>query len=203
MSDYYELLNVAKDATDDEIRTNYRHLAMQWHPDRNNGSKEAEEKFKEISEAYSVLSDPDKRRAYDARPLEETWNANWGSSFTPEQATYMFLNEMYKLATEMTMHNVKWNEIARALIDRGCPESVARSIAKQIETRRKALIRSGAKPYFWRSAVSVFFGLMVFTVFGGFGLGILGFIGLCLFLSGAYNLFRALYFFVTGNAPRS
>lgn len=64
-ADYYEVLQVAKTATDQEIKTSYRKLAMQYHPDRNPGDKTAEEKFKECSEAYGVLSDPQKRAAYD------------------------------------------------------------------------------------------------------------------------------------------
>ena len=64
-TDYYELLEIERTASDGEIKTAYRKLAMKWHPDRNPGNKEAEEKFKECSEAYSVLSDADKRAAYD------------------------------------------------------------------------------------------------------------------------------------------
>ena len=63
--DYYEVLGVAKTATPDEIKKAYRKLALQYHPDRNPGNKEAEEKFKEAAEAYGVLSDPDKRKRYD------------------------------------------------------------------------------------------------------------------------------------------
>lgn len=62
---YYETLSVTRTATDSEIKTSYRKLAMQWHPDRNKGDKAAETKFKEISEAYDVLKDGDKRAAYD------------------------------------------------------------------------------------------------------------------------------------------
>jgi len=63
--DYYELLGVKKTATDDEIKKAYRSLAKKYHPDKNKGNKEAEAKFKEISEAYAVLSDKDKRDQYD------------------------------------------------------------------------------------------------------------------------------------------
>lgn len=63
--DYYEVLGVNKNATVDEIKKAYRKKAIQYHPDKNPGDKEAEEKFKEAAEAYSVLSDPDKRAKYD------------------------------------------------------------------------------------------------------------------------------------------
>jgi len=63
--DYYSLLNVQRSASADEIKKAYRKLAMQYHPDKNPGDKKAEEKFKEFSEAYEVLSDPKKREMYD------------------------------------------------------------------------------------------------------------------------------------------
>jgi curved DNA-binding protein len=77
--DYYEVLGVSRDATEDQIRNAYRKLARKHHPDVNPGDKTAEEKFKELNEAYSVLSDPQKRRQYDS--LGAGWRA--GSEFRP------------------------------------------------------------------------------------------------------------------------
>ncbi|MFQ5585590.1 MAG: DnaJ C-terminal domain-containing protein [Thermodesulfobacteriota bacterium] len=63
--DYYSILGITKDASEEQIKTAYRKLALKYHPDRNPDDKKAEEKFKEISEAYAVLSDKEKRRKYD------------------------------------------------------------------------------------------------------------------------------------------
>ncbi|MDR2426121.1 MAG: molecular chaperone DnaJ [Endomicrobium sp.] len=76
--DYYEVLGVTKTASVDEIKSAYRKLALKYHPDKNPGNKEAEEKFKEINEAYEVLSDAQKKQHYDAFGHDA---ANGGSPF--------------------------------------------------------------------------------------------------------------------------
>ena len=63
--DYYEVLGVDKNVTPEDLKKAYRKLALKYHPDRNPGDKEAEEKFKEAAEAYDVLSNPDKKARYD------------------------------------------------------------------------------------------------------------------------------------------
>ena len=80
MSDYYQLLGVPRTASQKDIRSAYRSLARQFHPDVNAGEKASEEKFKEINEAYSVLSDQDKRRKYDR------YGDNWAHSDQMDEA---------------------------------------------------------------------------------------------------------------------
>src|SRR5574344_2536881 len=82
MEDLYETLGVSKTATQEEIKKAYRNLAFKYHPDRNPGDKAAEEKFKQINSAYSVLGDETKRRQYDSyNSADDYQNAqNYGGS---------------------------------------------------------------------------------------------------------------------------
>ncbi|MCS7311820.1 MAG: molecular chaperone DnaJ [Acidobacteria bacterium] len=87
MKDYYAILGVSRNATEEEIKKAYRRLALQYHPDRNPGNKEAEEKFKEITEAYSVLIDKEKRAIYDrygTEGLHRHVGADPGRYWNPE-----------------------------------------------------------------------------------------------------------------------
>lgn len=63
--DYYEVLGIDKSASEKELKSAYRKLAKKYHPDANPGDKQSEEKFKELSEAYDILKDPEKRKLYD------------------------------------------------------------------------------------------------------------------------------------------
>ena len=81
--DYYEVLGVQKTATDDEIKKAYRKIAIKYHPDRNPGNKEAEEKFKEAAEAYDILHDQQKRSSYDQFGFEGPQGAGgFGGGFS-------------------------------------------------------------------------------------------------------------------------
>ena len=93
--DYYDVLGTSKTATEDDIRKAYRSLARKYHPDVNPGDKSAEERFKEINEAYEVLSDPDRRKRYDE--LGPNWKA--GSDFTPPPGWQNAVRDLMGLAT--------------------------------------------------------------------------------------------------------
>ncbi len=93
--DYYEILGIKKDATQDQIKKAYRKLAKQYHPDANPGNKKAEEKFKEINEAYEVLGDEEKRKKYDRFGSE--FNFTNGFDFDPSQ--FGFGNMRYEYRT--------------------------------------------------------------------------------------------------------
>jgi len=80
MKDYYSILDLDKSATVDDIKKSYRKLAMQFHPDKNQGDSLAEERFKEIAEAYETLGNTDKKKKYDASQFrnKQSVNGNWG-----------------------------------------------------------------------------------------------------------------------------
>ena len=77
--DYYAVLGLEKGASDDEIKRAFRKLAIKYHPDKNQGNKEAEEKFKDINEAYQILSDPEKKARYDQYGTVDFDGSGFGS----------------------------------------------------------------------------------------------------------------------------
>ncbi len=93
MKDYYKILGVNKNATQEEIKKAFRQLALKYHPDRNPGDKQAEEKFKEINEAYSCLSDPEKRANYDRYGTAEGFG--YGTGFGAG-TTYGGFNDIFE-----------------------------------------------------------------------------------------------------------
>ena len=105
MENYYSILNVPNTANEDQIKQAYRALAMKYHPDKNQGNKIAEEKFKRISEAYSVLSDTQKRREYDF-----TMSSPFSSSertYTYDQNTNPFGDDIFSSNWWKNWRNVR------------------------------------------------------------------------------------------------
>ncbi|WP_136797243.1 J domain-containing protein [Desulfosediminicola ganghwensis] len=115
MKDYYQILEVTPEFTDDEIRKRYRKLAMQYHPDRNPNNPGAEERFKEVAEAYGVLTDPAKRKQYDmARKMGGTFSPNGngqagGFNYSQED----ILRDLFKDPRFQQMFNGLLQEFAR------------------------------------------------------------------------------------------
>lgn len=97
--DYYKVLGVAKDATSDDVKKAFRKLARKYHPDVNPGDKKAEEKFKEINEAYEVLADPDKRKKYDT--LGPNWQEQFGPQFSRRASYGPTSRQTYRTAPNM------------------------------------------------------------------------------------------------------
>jgi molecular chaperone DnaJ len=94
--DYYQILGIPKNASDSEIKKTYRKLAIQYHPDRNEGKKEAEEKFKEIAEAYGVLSDPSKRQLYDQFGKDGLRGAGFSTGFSSVEDIFSSFGSIFE-----------------------------------------------------------------------------------------------------------
>ncbi|MGP1576010.1 MAG: DnaJ domain-containing protein [Treponema sp.] len=115
MMDYYEVLGVSRGASDEEIKKAFRAKALQYHPDKNQGNAAAEEMFKKINEAYSVLSDKNKRAAYDAgagtdnrqrgyhtgQSTHYYYSSPFGSSFYEEPEEESFFSESGRFSSDM------------------------------------------------------------------------------------------------------
>ena len=200
--DYYKILEVERDASTEKIKQSYRRQSLKWHPDKNNGSKESEDMFKLIAEAYSVLSDPGSREAYDASLSEGTEYQE--QAIDPELAAAMFFREMVNLAYELTMQNIPKSRIAEELIKRGCPSEIAMRIARGVEGERKSAVRKSAGRAFIWAIVLIIIGIIVTAISaslaepGGTYIVTVG-----LFISGGIQLIRAIYFLISGRAPRS
>jgi len=204
-ANYYDLLGIPRDSTPDEIRVAYRKQSMRWHPDRNQGNKDAEERFKQLAAAYALLKEPSSRAAYDlALDKGQAQGAFYQQRVDPETAAALFVQEMIKLAYELTMQNVKWSRIAQTLKERGCPNDIADRIAVTVETERKAAVRSAALKSVLIALAAVVFGVIVSAIsYSAAAPGGMYFVSVGLFLYSGYNFLRAMYFLISGRAPGS
>lgn len=127
----YEILGISPDATAEEIKSAYRRQAMRWHPDRNPENKDAaEQRFKDIGYAYSILSDPDKRRAYDEK-LEQKQRHEEQDDFSSENAFSLFIAAILDVAFEMALDGRDPISIYQHLVAQGCPEAIAKTVAQR------------------------------------------------------------------------
>lgn len=139
--DYYKILEIERDATDKDIRNAYRRLSKLYHPDRNNGSKEAEEKFKEVAEAYRVLSDKDLRQRYDTFGTVEGMGFDSGMNMSPDEMFASFMKRhgfgfddepqerIYKGRDKILKINVTFEEVYKG-VTKDISYSVNRSCDK-------------------------------------------------------------------------
>lgn len=109
--DYYQILGVAKNATQEEIKKAYRKLAVTYHPDKNQSDKDAEKKFQEISSAYEVLSDEKKRETYDLFGADTASGlGGFGGQYSSymEESLHAFMNAIAEGRYEIIKKKVRW-----------------------------------------------------------------------------------------------
>lgn len=130
--DYYKVLGIAKGASTDEVKKAFRKLARKYHPDVNPGDKKAEEKFKEINEAYEVLSDPDKRKKYD------TLGPNWQEQFGPQSNNWRNTYSRTYRTSPMDFDNGSgFSDFFEAIFGRASMGGMSSSSTRGYESLRK------------------------------------------------------------------
>lgn len=136
--DYYDVLGLSRDAGEREIKKAYRHLAIKYHPDRNPGDKESEERFKEAAEAYEVLSDPEKRRLYDQfghEGLRTTGFSGFGGVDDIFSHFGDIFSELFGFSTRGRRRARRGNDLP-AELDLSFLEA-AKGCVKEVEVRRR------------------------------------------------------------------
>ncbi len=217
MESYYDILGVSPNATLDEIKRAYRKLAFLYHPDKNPGDRVAEQKFKKINEAYSILSEENERKKYDAKLFEKRNNFNNfnynntynnTSNYSSEQAFKDFMKAMFAYAEDLAFLNMNAIEIQQLLEKQGCPTYISKIIAERAEFIRKSFIRAFSLQLFKKSILVLagsFIGILIIKSLYiesqiEFLLNILITL-ILLFISRIPNLIRSIYYFFTGKVP--
>lgn len=127
----YDILSISSTASFEDVKSAYRRAAMRWHPDRHvENVPEAEFRFKEISHAYEVLSNPVQRKIYDER-LRETQENEQRQQKMNADAYVAFVNSMSNLAASMVRGGSNQAEILVTMLSKGCPEWVAAKISQE------------------------------------------------------------------------
>ncbi|NOZ60112.1 MAG: molecular chaperone DnaJ [Calditrichaeota bacterium] len=146
--DYYEILGISREANESEVKKAYRKLALQFHPDKNPGDKAAEEKFKEISEAYEVLKDPEKRKRYDMygkSGMKGGFEGFGGFDFDLSDALRTFMSEGFGFGDFSDFFGTSSRSQRRASRTRGADlqirlrltlEEIAEGATKKIKLKR-------------------------------------------------------------------
>lgn len=118
MKDYYEILGVTKESSEDEIKKAYRKLAFEYHPDKTKGDKKKEEKFKQITEAYETLKDEQKRKNYDNRDNQSVFDGFGGFGFNINDFFKSKNNNFYESTINLTLEDIYFEkEIERIIIE--------------------------------------------------------------------------------------
>jgi DnaJ-class molecular chaperone len=145
--DYYKVLGVSKSASTDDIKKAFRKLARKYHPDVNPGDKKSEEKFKEINEAYEVLSDPDKRRKYDA--LGPNWQEQFG--FSPgagrRSSSYRGSPFDYDSSTGFSDSPTGFSDFFETLFGRPAAKRTGEDIEQRVEVTLQEVYAGGMRTF--------------------------------------------------------
>ena len=123
MSNYYQLLGVSHQASSEEIKKAYRKLALEYHPDRNQGSSDAEERFKEVTEAYEVLRDSEKRAIYDRYGKEGLRGSSQASGAAGMTVRRIFSGMFPEYSSSNILGSVRFGQVPSPLMVRTLSDS--------------------------------------------------------------------------------
>jgi curved DNA-binding protein CbpA len=202
---YYDFLGLEMTATAAEIKQVYRQYVLQDNPDKNDEDKESKEYFKRLAEAYTVLSDEETRRAYDAilraNSVPEMAEEN---ALEDEAEVGIFMEEMVYLTEQLTNQNLSPYAIFSELVKRGCPGSLAYMLTETVDSHRKLAVYRTSMIAFLQAVCWITLGsLIIFALYflaKPVEIFILA-LALSLLLFGVWHCLRAAFYLVTGKLP--